>query len=238
MVTRPGTVGHALILLRKDLATEWRTRVRLSPMVFFVLLVMLVFNFGFEARRRRLVGNRPRRAVVELRVRQPLRTTAHLRQARPATTVLRRSSPLRCPGDPSTWPKWAETRCSCLACSWLTLPLFGLFFNLTPGFYLLPLTIVFVLGSACVASVGTLFAAMAGHSRLRELLLPLLLLPILLPALISCVAATGAVLASSAPGRAAALWPPELTLHVAMLALFALVFTWLALILFDFIIEE
>ena len=95
-----------------------------------------------------------------------------------------------------------------------------------------------MLGSACVASVGTLFAAMAGHSRLRELLLPLLLLPILLPALISCVAATGAVLASTAPGRGGALWPEELTVHVAMLALFAMVFTTLALVLFDFVIEE
>ena len=40
--------GRALAILRKDLQAEWRTKERLSPMVFFVLLVLLVFNFSFE----------------------------------------------------------------------------------------------------------------------------------------------------------------------------------------------
>jgi heme exporter protein B len=119
----------------------------------------------------------------------------------------------------------------------LTLPLFGLFFNLTPGLYLLPLLVVFLLGSASVASIGTLFAAMASHSRLREFLLPLLVLPVLIPALISCVAATGVILAAGIPGRAVQFWPEELTLHVGMLALFAVVFSTLAWMLFDFVIE-
>ena len=44
----PGAWGHARILLRKDLVAEWRTKERLSPMVFFVLLVLLVYYFAFE----------------------------------------------------------------------------------------------------------------------------------------------------------------------------------------------
>ena len=54
-----------------------------------------------------------------------------------------------------------------------------------------------LLGSACLASVGTLFAAMSNNMRLRELLLPLLLLPMILPALISCIEATALILAKS-----------------------------------------
>ena len=38
----PSTWAHTRILLRKDLVAEWRTKERLSPMVFFVLLVLLV----------------------------------------------------------------------------------------------------------------------------------------------------------------------------------------------------
>jgi heme exporter protein B len=100
------------------------------------------------------------------------------------------------------------------------------------------LLVVFLLGSASVASIGTLFAAMTGHSRLREFLLPLLVLPLLIPALISCVAATGVILSAGVPGRAAQLWPAELSLHVGMLGLFAVVFSTLAWMLFDFVIEE
>ena len=46
--TIPGTWVHVRLLLRKDLVAEWRTKQRLSPMVFFVLLVLLVYNFSFE----------------------------------------------------------------------------------------------------------------------------------------------------------------------------------------------
>ena len=76
----------------------------------------------------------------------------------------------------------------------LTLPVFALFFNLTPGLFLTPLLVVFALGAASLAGVGTLFAALSCNMRLRELLLPLLLIPMVLPALISCIEATRLVL--------------------------------------------
>ncbi len=119
----------------------------------------------------------------------------------------------------------------------ITLPLFGLFFNLTVGAYLAPLLIVFALGSTCIASVGTLFAAMAGHSRLREFFLPLLSLPILIPALISCVEATSLILAAGVPGHTT-LWPDGLGTHLAMLAASGVICFFLALLLFDFVMEE
>ena len=236
-MTRPGTVEHALILLRKDLAAEWRTRERLSPMLLFVLLVMLVFNFGFELGGAALWEIGPGvlwscfvfASLFGLQATFVGEARNDCLDALLASPIDRRSLYLA--------KMWGNVL-FLLGVQLLTLPFFGLFFNLTPGLHLLPLAIVFGLGSACVASVGTLFAAMAGHSRLRELLLPLLLLPILLPALISCVAATGIILVSSAPGRTASLWPQELTVHVAMLALFALVYSCLALMLFHFVIEE
>jgi heme exporter protein B len=93
-----------------------------------------------------------------------------------------------------------------------------------------PLLAVFVLGSACLASLGTLFAAMSNNMRLRELLLPLLLLPMILPALISCVAATKVVLAN---GHFTELLP-----HMQMLGVYTVVFTVLSLMLFEYVIEE
>ena len=89
---------------------------------------------------------------------------------------------------------------------------------------------VFLLGSACQASVGTLFAAMSNNMRLRELLLPLLLLPMILPALISCIEATALILAND---RFEKLLP-----HLQMLGVYAAVFTVLSLMLFEYAIEE
>ena len=81
-----------------------------------------------------------------------------------------------------------------------------------------------------MASVGTLFAALSNNMRLRELMMPLLLLPMILPALISCVEATGLVLANDC---CATLLP-----HLQMLGVYAVVFTVLSLMLFEYAIEE
>ena len=59
------------------------------------------------------------------------------------------------------------------------------------------LILVFVLGTLGLVVTGTVFSAIAAHARMRELLLPLLLLPILAPLLIAAVEAT----ASLSPSR-------------------------------------
>ena len=233
----PGIWTHARLLLRKDLMTEWRTKERLSPMVFFVLLVLLVYNFAFELGGAALWEIGPGvlwssfvfASLFGLQRTFAAESTNDCLDALLAAPVERGALYLA---------KMMGNVLFLVGVQLLTLPLFGLFFNLTPGLYLLPLLVVFLLGSASVASIGTLFAAMASHSRLREFLLPLLVLPVLIPALISCVAATGFILAAGIPGRAGQFWPEELTLHVGMLALFAVVFSTLAWMLFDFVIEE
>ena len=66
--------------------------------------------------------------------------------------------------------------------------------------------------------------------RLRELLLPLLLLPMAMPALISCVEATALALQDSPVSR--------MLPYLQILAVYVVVFTTLALLLFDHVIEE
>ena len=233
----PGTWGHARILLRKDLVAEWRTKERLSPMVFFVLLVLLVYNFAFELGGAALweIGPGVLWSSFVFASLFGLQRTFAAESDNDCLDAL-----LTAPVERGALylAKMVGNVLFLLGVELLTLPLFGLFFNLTAGLYLLPLLAVFLLGSASVASVGTLFAAMTGHSRLREFLLPLLVLPVLIPALISCVAATGVILAAGVPGRNPPLWPAELTVHVGMLGLFAVVFTTLSWMLFDFVIEE
>ena len=82
----------------------------------------------------------------------------------------------------------------------IMLVLFGVFFNLDVGRHLPALGGVVVLGTVGFAAVGTLFAAMTAQVRARELLFPVLLLPVLVPVLLGSVKATEAVLAGEGLG--------------------------------------
>lgn len=221
--------GRAVAILRKDLQTEWRTKERLSPMVFFSLLVLLVFNFSFElggAALREIGPGVLWSSYVFASLLGLGRSFADERENDALDALL------LAPGDRGAiyLGKMMGNLVFLLAIELLSLPFFTLFFNLSPGLFLIPLVAVFILGSACLASVGTLFAAMSNNMRLRELLLPLLLLPMILPALISCVAATKVVLAN---GPIDKILP-----HLQMLGVYALVFTVLSLMLFEHAIEE
>jgi heme exporter protein B len=82
------------------------------------------------------------------------------------------------------------------------LVLFAVFFNLDLTGVLPGLLVVVVLGTVGLATLGTLFAAMTADLRARELLFPVLLLPLEVPVLLGTVKATEAVLAGE--GLAAA----------------------------------
>ncbi len=220
---------RALAILRKDLVAEWRTKERLSPMAFFSLLVLLVFNFSFELGGAALHEIGPGvlwSAFVFASLLGLSRSFADERENHSLDALL------MAPGDRGAiyLGKMLGNLVFLLVIELICLPFFALFFNLSPGFFLLPLLGVFVLGSACLSAAGTLFAAMSSSMRLRELLLPLLLLPMILPALISCVEATGLVLSNR--------FDASLFSHLKMLAVYAIVFVTLSLMLFEYAIEE
>ncbi len=220
---------RALAILHKDLTAEWRTKERLSPMAFFSLLVLLVFNFSFELGGAALHEIGPGvlwSAFVFACLLGLSRSFADERENHSLDALL------MAPGDRGAiyLGKMAANGLFLIAVELICLPFFMLFFNLSPGFFLLPLLGVFFLGSACLSAAGTLFAALSSTMRLRELLLPLLMLPMILPALISCVKATGLVLSEQ---FGTALYP-----HLKMLGVYAIVFIALSLMLFEYVIEE
>ena len=86
------------------------------------------------------------------------------------------------------------------------------------------------LGTLGFASVGTLFAAMSINTRLKEALLPMLTLPVLVPALLSAVGSFRSVLAGE-PFSETASW-------LKIGAAFTLLFITVCLLLFDYVLEE
>ena len=229
--------GDAVAILQKDLQIEWRRKERLTPMILFVLLVFLIFNFSFDIGGARLheIGPGVLWSAFVFASLLGLNRTFTLERHNGTMDALR-LAPMS--GSGFYVGKVAGNFLFLVAVEAVGLPIFALFFNLGAGLYLLPLALVLLLGSLCLAAVGTLFAAISDQSRLRELMLPLLVLPVVVPALISCVGATDVVLTQSGMGMTAFVWGQQLWRHLQMLVVYAIVFTTISLMLFDYVIEE
>jgi len=108
----------------------------------------------------------------------------------------------------------------------VALPVFAALFNV-PLFAgsLLPIVLLGTLG---IASVGTLFSAIASATQARELLLPLLIFPLIVPVVIGAVRATGALMVPAVNE------PPWLGLITA----FDVIFLSISMLTFEFVVEE
>jgi heme exporter protein B len=96
---------------------------------------------------------------------------------------------------------------------------------------LLGLIAVLALADVGLAVIGTLVSAIAVHTRARDLIGPVVGLPLLIPALIATARAAGPLLASHSSGSPPGKW-------VAILGLYDLVFTLLSYAVFDFLLED
>jgi len=114
----------------------------------------------------------------------------------------------------------------------LLLPFTGLLFDQAVARVAGWLAVVLLAGIIGFAAIGTLFAAMLGRSRSRDVLLPVLLYPMAVPVLIAGVRATAALLEAAGPDLATArLW-------LGIIAAFDAVFVTLALWTFEAVMEE
>jgi heme exporter protein B len=95
---------------------------------------------------------------------------------------------------------------------------------------LLPLAAVLFLGTFGFVTLGTFYSAMASRLRAREVMLPLLLFPMLIPLLVGAVQATGAILAGD-PMDEAGTW-------IRLLIVFDIIFFIGALYAFEYVIED
>jgi heme exporter protein B len=112
----------------------------------------------------------------------------------------------------------------------VAVPAFVGLFNLVVDLPLLALGLV--LGTLGLAGVGTLFAAIAAHTRAREVLLPLLLFPVQVPVILATVKSTGAAI------RMPGLDPPEVGQWLSLLVAYDALFLALSVVLFEYAIEE
>jgi len=113
----------------------------------------------------------------------------------------------------------------------VVVPVFAVFF-LDSAAALAPLAAVLVLADLGIAATGTLISSMAVHSRARDLLGPLVLLPLVVPLMIAATGASEPLLAVGGPGyERFATW-------LAVLSLYDLIFLLVGYAVFDFLLED
>ncbi len=201
--TTRGTITRAT--LTKDIRLEWRSKDALNSMLFFSLLVVVIFSFAFDPlaeESRRIAGGLRNQVLDAYRV-----------------------SPA-----PPNGLFMAKALGNFLLVSLLEAlmtPLFIIFYNLRalgPAWQLIPIAL---LGTWALVVNGTFFAAISLRTRSRELMLPLLLFPISIPAVLGMVAGTTAILTGE---NSAHFW-------IVLLLTYDVVFTTACLALFEKVLE-
>jgi len=211
----------------KDLAAELRSRELLSAMLVFSLLVILIFNFALE------LDIATRRSVTS----GVLWTTF----AFAGTLGLNRSMAIEkdrgcldglllAPVDRSAiyFGKVISNLAFMLIVEAIVLPIYSVLYNVNlfqPG-----LLMVILLGSIGYVAVGTLLSSMAVQTRTRDVLLPILLFPVVVPILIAAVKASGGYLTGAKM--------EEILPWLNLLIVYDVIFIAIAFMVFDFVVEE
>ena len=220
-------LAKVFAIVRKDIAAELRTREVLSSMFVFAVLVMVIFNFAFELKLENVEAVAPGVLWVAIAFAGMLGLNRSFITEKDRGCL---EGLLLCPVDRSAiyLGKMVGNLLFMITMEAIVLPVFGAFFDL-PVFGPRLLLIV-LLGTVGFAVVGTLFSAVAVHTRTREVMLPILLLPVAVPVLVASVKATGEVLAKSPP--------PTEGPWVSVLAAFDVIFLTVALLTFEYIFQE
>jgi heme exporter protein B len=218
----------AAAILGKELRTELRTRELVNATVVFALIVVVLFSFSFDP-----TSDESRRFgpgllwIAFLFAGSLMLQPSFVREQANETLSALRLAPI----DPFAilLGKMCANFLFLALAELVLLPVFAVFYNVSFLPVLGRLLLVLALGTLGIVIPGTAFSAVAAQARMRELLLPLLLLPVLTPVLIACTEATAALLAD----------PPELvSIWVQLLAGFDVIFLTASWFVFAYLLEE
>ena len=212
--------------LVKDLRIEWRSREAINSMLFFALLVVVLFSLAFSPRgafSQEISGGVI--CVATLFASMSALNQAWARESRHQVLDAQRMAPT--PGADLFLAKVLANFLFVSIVQLVLAPVFLVFYNLRVEGQAWMLALVLPLGTWALVANGTFFAALSIRSRNRELLLPLILFPIFMPALLAMVLATGSILTGDS----------DPTLWIKLLAGYDIIFTTVSLLLFDVVLH-
>ncbi|HWQ52973.1 MAG TPA: heme exporter protein CcmB [Bryobacteraceae bacterium] len=213
------------VIAWKDLRAEMRTKEALNASFAFALVILLLFSFAFDP--------------TEEQTRAISGGLLWIVFAFAGTLVLNRSFARELPNDCLDALVAAPVSGSAIflgkalanfvllmALELVSLPVFGIFYNVRWTAQFWPLLLVLALGTWGLTVIGTIFSALTVNIRLREVMLPLLVYPILIPALMAAMQLSTALIAGQPLTGDMLVW-------LRLLAGFDVIFTALSIILME-----
>lgn len=213
----------------RDVVTEWRSRETISSMVFFALIVILIFSFSFS------MDQQAAREVIAGIMWVAFSFTGIIGLGKSFSAELQNDcldSLRMIPGPKGAiyLGKVTANFAFMFIVEILLCPMFVILFNLDVVEEILLLLLIFFLATLGLAAVGTLFSALTVQIRARDVMLPILLLPLAVPVMIAAVEATKSALT----GAPLSLYGRWLELLVVFDAVFLVASYWM----FEFVMDS
>ena len=216
---------QVMVIAAKDLRAELRTKEAINGSLAFSLVILLLFSFAFDP-----TGDTTREISGGL---------LWIVFAFAGTLILNRSFARELPNDcldaliaaPISGAalflgKAIANYCLLLAMELVSLPIFGIFYNVRWTQHFPELLLVLLLGTWALTVLGTMTSALTVNIRLREVMLPLLTYPVLVPALMGAMQLTMALIAGTPINSENVMW-------LKMLVGFDVIYTAASLVLVE-----
>ncbi len=211
----------------KDLAAELRSRELLSAMLVFALLVILIFNFALEldVKARETVTSGVLWVTFAFAGTLGLNRSMAIEKDRGCLDGL-----LLAPVDRSAiyFGKLLSNLVFMIIVEAIVLPVYSMLYN--TNLFNIGLIGVILLGSIGYVAIGTLLSSMAVQTRTRDVLLPILLFPVIVPVLVAAVKASGGFLQR--------LEMTEIMPWINLLGGYDVIFIAISFMVFDYVVEE
>ncbi len=220
-------LSQVAAIIAKDLAAELRTKENLSAMLVFSLLVLVIFNFAFELKGLDMTAVGPGVLWVAFTFSGILGLGRSFAAERDKGSL---DGILLAPVDRGAIliGKATANLIFIAVMEIITLPLFVILFNVSISWF--PLVAYLVMGTIGFSIVGTLLSAIAASTRMREVMLPVLLFPVLVPLFIAAVKTTSGAMAGQAFS--------EYSNWFNLLLAFDVIFIVVSFLVFEYVVEE
>lgn len=222
-------VRQVTVLTAKDLRAEMRTKEAINASFAFAIVILLLLSFAFDP--------------TEQTTRDISGGLLWIVFTFAGTLVLNRSFarelPNDCldsllaapiPGSSLFLGKALSNFFLILAVELVALPVFGIFYNVRWTQQFWPLMLVLVLGTWGLTAIGTIFSALTVNIRLREVMLPLIVYPLMIPMLLGAMRLTALLVAGQPIAGDETVW-------LRLLVGFDIIFTALALVLMETVLR-
>lgn len=220
-------VRTVLSITRKDLVAEFRSHEMIGSMLVFSLLVILIFNFTIELEPSLRLVITPGVLWVTFLFAGTLALNRSITSEKERGCF---DGLLLAPVDRSAvfLGKMIGILLSMIVVELILLPIYSLLYNI--NLLRSGLLLIIFLGSFGYATVGTLLSNMAVQTRLRDMLLPIMLFPVILPLLLASVRASGEILQGVALSGVST-W-------LNLLVVYDIVFLAISIMVFDYLVED